>query len=213
MRDITKRSDSKRKPADEHKTQTRVKRARGSASPVSEAASSLKRKVKHTTTELYCSGCKQMYSSLSGKSKSCAGCREETCEEEEQNKRRQVTETKEQSHTVVAVFGAGITGAEVWLGVKIPSRVTENVPLQFLEKVESNDKHTPVLYELINSHKTYAPNMIEHTFENVVFTVVKTFQLTLQGGRQKKLPEINTRTKFPFDSSAMVKLKRKCRRL
>ena len=127
-------------------------------------------------------------------------------------------DTKEEVHTVLAVFGEGADGPEVWLGLKVQCRTRNKTRIQFLEVDEGDegdegDKDDEggeggegdavVKYELTSAHEVYTPEMIEHTFENVAFVVTTTFKLGKRGGRLKHGSTVNTRTKVPFVSSVM----------
>ena len=48
-------------------------------------------------------------------------------------------DTKEEVHTVLAVFGEGTDGPEVWLGLKVQCRTRNKTRIQFLEVVEGDE--------------------------------------------------------------------------
>ena len=101
-------------------------------------------------------------------------------------------------HTVVPVFGTGLNGPEVWLGVKVKTVTGGKVSIQFLEKIpptDDDESDAPELYVLSSSVQVYANKMIEDTFNAVVFVSTTTYKLGRSGQRLKTGSTTNTRTK------------------
>jgi hypothetical protein len=126
-----------------------------------------------------------------------------------QAERESAEATKEITHDVLAVFGAGDNGPELWLGVKVQCRAANKVRMQFLQLDEDSPPDEPV-YIVSDQCDSYTEAQIMHRFIVTDFIETTTYKLTAQGKRKKTGKEVKTRTKAPFDKEELAELLREC---
>ena len=104
---------------------------------------------------------------------------------------------------MLAVFGEGEEGNEVWLGIKISSRINGKVRLQYMEAIP--DK--PGMFLLTGTTDLYRKELVRHTFSQVSFITMPNYaQITRGRGRKKKKVGSRTTTKSPLDARILKQL-------